>query len=120
MPRLGTKARIATDLRKAGRQRSIEARATQLHQALRQPQLRQPAEVEQARGIHALTLLASLNAECASVEKLGDTMSAAFAQHPDYDIITSFPGLSDRTGARILAEIGDDRRRFSDARALKA
>ncbi|GAA3510982.1 transposase [Streptosporangium album] len=35
-------------------------------------------------------------------------------------IITSFPGLADLTGARVLAEIGDDRDRFADARALKA
>ena len=41
-------------------------------------------------------------------------------QHPDYAIITSFPGLADSTGARVLAEIGDDRARFTDARALKA
>jgi transposase len=32
----------------------------------------------------------------------------------------SFPGLADSTGARVLAEIGDDRARFADARALKA
>ena len=32
----------------------------------------------------------------------------------------SFPGLGDSTGARVLAEIGDDRGRFTDARALKA
>ncbi len=30
------------------------------------------------------------------------------------------PGLADVTGARVLAEIGDDRARFADARALKA
>ncbi len=35
-------------------------------------------------------------------------------------MITSFPGLADSTGARVLAEIGDDRSRFADARALKA
>jgi transposase len=35
-------------------------------------------------------------------------------------VITSFPGLAEITRARILAEIGDDRFRFTDARALKA
>jgi transposase len=43
-----------------------------------------------------------------------------FQTHPDYAIIVSFPGLADSTGARMLAEIGDDRTRFTDARALKA
>jgi hypothetical protein len=31
--------------------------------------------------------------------------------HPDYAIITSFPGLGDSTGARVRAEISDDRTR---------
>jgi hypothetical protein len=45
---------------------------------------------------------------------------AAFAAHPDATIIASFPGIGAPTGARILAEIGDDRSRFADARGLKA
>ncbi len=35
-------------------------------------------------------------------------------------MILSFPGLGIQLGARILAEIGDDRKRFADARGLKA
>jgi transposase len=41
-------------------------------------------------------------------------------QHPDAGIITSFPGIGALTGTRVLAEIGDDRSRFQDARGLKA
>ncbi|MPY80175.1 MAG: IS110 family transposase [Actinophytocola sp.] len=115
-----SKARIATALRRAGRKRRIEATATELHAALRQPQLHQPELVEQAMGRQALALLATLNAECTNVDELAEQTAAAFAQHPDYAIITSFPGLADATGARVLAEIGDDRARFADARALKA
>ena len=33
----------------------------------------------------------------------------AFRAHPDHEIITSFPGLTELTGERVLAEIGDDR-----------
>ena len=54
------------------------------------------------------------------VEDLGQAAAESFQQHPDHAIITSFPGLADSTGARVLAELGDDRARFSDARALKA
>jgi transposase len=35
-------------------------------------------------------------------------------------VILSFPGLGVQLGARVLAEIGDDRPRFADARGLKA
>ena len=71
-------------------------------------------------GAQALRLLATLNTECDSVDQLGDAVAEAFATHPDYKIITSFTGLGDLTGARVLAEIGDDRGRFADARSLKA
>ena len=94
--------------------------AATIQQQLRLPQLRHPALVEDAFGIQALAVLATLDAECASVERLGQATSAAFTQHPDHRVITSFVGLGDLTGARLLAEIGDDRTRFADARALKA
>jgi transposase len=115
-----TTTRIAASLRRAGRQRGIDALAAQIRQALREPQLRQPALIEQAMGVQAIALLATLNAECASVDQLAVTLADAFAQHADHAIITSFPGLGDVTGARVLAEIGNDRTRFTDARALKA
>lgn len=113
-------ARIAGALRRAGRQRGIDALAERIRQALRAEQLRQPPLVEQAMGRHALALLATLNTECANAEQLTAAASEAFRTHPDHEIITSFPGLTDLTGARVLAEIGDDRARFADARALKA
>jgi len=43
----------------------------------------------------------------------------ACAQYPDAEIIVSFPRLGTQPGARMLAEIGDDRTRFADARGLR-
>lgn len=71
-------------------------------------------------GAQSLALLAALNVECASVDQLAEAASEAFRQHRDHEIVTSFPGLADVTGARVLAEIGDDRTRFAYARASKA
>jgi transposase len=56
---------------------------------------------------------------CAAAEDLERAVTE-FYLHPDAGIITSFPGLGALTGARVLAEIGDDRSRFSDAKGLKA
>jgi transposase len=56
----------------------------------------------------------------ASVDQLAAALTEAFRQHPDYQIITSFPGLADVSGAIVFAEIGDDKDRFSDDRALQA
>jgi transposase len=55
-----------------------------------------------------------------NLDELERALGEAFAQHPDAAIITSFPGLGTVLGARILGEIGDDRSRFADAKALKA
>lgn len=113
-------ARIETALRRAGRVRGIKESAAELHAILHRPHLRQDPLVEQAMGIQALRLLATLDAECVSVDQLAEACLEAFRQHPDYEVITSFPGLADLSGARVLAEIGDDRARFADARCLKA
>jgi len=68
-------------------------------------------------GKQTLALLAALKTACTSVNDLGLAAAELFQTHPDYAIIT---GLGDSTGARVRAEIGDDRARFADARALKA
>jgi transposase len=113
-------SRIAAALRRAGRSRGIAQAAAEIKAGLRKPQLRQPVLVENAMGMNARALLAVLDAACANVDGLGHASAELFQQHPDYAIITSFPGLADSTGVRVLAEIGDDRARFADARALKA
>lgn len=71
-------------------------------------------------GRQALACHRALDAAAASVTDLEQAMTESFGQHPDAEIITSFPGLGPVLGARVLAEIGDDRSRFQDARALKA
>jgi transposase len=107
-------------LKKAGRQRGIEAEVARLHVALRSSQMRQLPLVEDAMGHQALTLLRKLDAACTGADELAEAAVEAFEAHPDAEIITSFPGLGSLTGARVLAEIGDDRSRFADARALKS
>jgi len=113
-------SRIAAALRRAGRSRGIDQAAAEIKPELRKPQLRQPILVETVMGRNVLALLAVLDTACANVDELGQASAELFQRHPDYAIIMSLPGLADSTGARVLAEIGDDRTRFTDARALKA
>jgi transposase len=107
-------------LKKAGRIRGIDAEATRLRDAFRTQQMRQLPLVEQAMGRQTLALLRQLDAACASADELERAVTESFSPHPDAGIITSFPGLGPLTGARVLAEIGDDRSRFQDAKGLKA
>lgn len=115
-----SQARVETALRRGGRQRRISTLAAHVVTALRVPQLRQDPLVEQAMRAETLALLGVLDAACQAVDDLAAQLGAAFRAHPDYVIITSFPGLADVSGAIVLAEIGDDRTRFADDRALQA
>jgi transposase len=115
-----TRARVEAALRRGGRTRNIPTITSGIVAALRIPQPRQAPLVEQAMRTQTLALLGVLNAICDSVDQLGTALVAAFQQHPDYAIITSFPGLADISGAILLGEIGDDRARFADDRALQA
>ncbi|MGH3288951.1 MAG: IS110 family transposase [Streptosporangiaceae bacterium] len=107
-------------LKKAGRTRSIDAEATRLREVFRAPQMRQLPLAGQAMGRQSLALPGQLNAACAAADDLEHAVTESFNQHPDAGIITSFPGLGPLTGARVLAETGDDRSRFADAKGLKA
>ncbi|SCF20601.1 Transposase IS116/IS110/IS902 family protein [Micromonospora viridifaciens] len=112
--------RLAELLRQSGRQRGVAAEAARLRQVFTAEYLRQPPLVEKAMGRQALALLRALDAACVSADELATAAEKAFDKHPDAEIITSFAGLGRLTGARVLAEIGDDRSRFADAKAVKA
>ena len=55
-------------------------------------------------GRQAVALLAMLDAARAGADDLAHSAAEEFRKHPDYAVITSFPGLADLTGARVLAE----------------
>jgi transposase len=113
-------ARLGSVLRKAGRQRNVEAWAKRLRIIFTSDYLHQPPAVERAMGRQTLALVMQLDAACRAAADLAEAAGAAFAEHPDAEILTSFPGIGPVTGARVLGEIGDDRARFPDARGLKA
>jgi transposase len=121
-PELGrhlSRSKIAAALRRAGRQRNVEARAEQIQGALRSEQLRASASLERTYGVitHSLVeLIAGLNTQIAELEQ---GLHEAFEQHPDAEIILSLPGLGSTLGARVLGEFGDDRTRDVDARARR-
>ncbi len=115
-----TTAQLRRLLRCAGRQRNLDAWTKRLRASFHADQPRQLPLVEQAMGQQVLALLAQLQAACQAADDLAEATVAQFRRHPDYQIITSFPGLGELTGARVLAELGDDRSRFADARGVKA
>lgn len=115
-----TKAKLRRILETAGRQRNLDVWAERLHDEFAADQLRHAPQVEAAFGAQVSALVLQLTAAAAAAEQLLARSEQVFNEHPDAAIITSFPGLGDITGARVLAELGDDRTRFTTAKALKA
>jgi transposase len=115
-----TRTQLQAAMKRAGRQRRIEPEVERLRDVFRANWAHQPPLVEDALGKQMLALLGQLEAACKAAEDLAQAVEEAFPQHPDAEIILSFPGLGVQLGARVLAEIGDDRQRFADARGLKA
>ncbi|MFC9634353.1 IS110 family transposase [Streptomyces mirabilis] len=115
-----TRAQITSALKRSGRKRGVEADTERLREALRVDWARELPLVENALGKQMLALLGQLEAACIAADDLAKAVEEVFPQHPDADILLSFPGLGVQLGARVLAEIGDDHTRFADARGLKA
>jgi transposase len=121
-PELGRRlsaAQAAAALRRAGRQRGVEARAKEIAQALRTEQLNPPEELSGAYGVvvsSTAMVLAEMNRQ---LERLEGELASHLAAHPDAEIVRSQPGLGTILGARVLGEFGDDPDRYADARARK-
>jgi transposase len=121
-PELGrglSRSKIASALRRGGRQRNVETRAEEIQGALRGVQLEAPEVIARAHGLitrSAVTLIGAFNTEIAELE---GALSEHFEQHPDAKVVLSLPGLGTVLGARVLGEFGDDRTRFCDPKSRK-
>ena len=113
-----TTAQISAALKRA-RRHHIAAKASQIQAVLRAPHLGQPAIVTAAYAASARALIAVLATLNEQVTTLQGQVEAYFGQHPDAEIIMSQPGLGPVLGARVLAESGDDPRRYASAKARK-
>lgn len=115
-----TRTRLRALLMKAGRRRNLDAWIDRLYAIFHADVLHHPVQVEEAFGLAALAILKRLEAAVNAAADLQQATELVFQQHPAAAIITSFPGLGPLSGARVLAEIGDDPDRFETARDLKA
>jgi transposase len=112
-------SKIAAALRRAGRQRGIDASAERIQAALRAPQLEANPGVVSAYAAAVRSLVAVIDALVTQVEALRGEVEAGFGRHPDAEIYLSQPGLGPILGARALAEFGDDPHRYADAKGRK-
>ena len=63
-----------------------------------------------------MRLISGLNEQVTDLER---EIESSFEDHSDAKILRSLPGLGIVLGARVLAEFGDDRTRYVDAKARR-
>lgn len=114
-----SRSKIASALRRGGRQLNIDTRAVKIQTALRSDQLAQPATVTDAYGAIVASLTQVIAAHNRQIAELESVLDEHFGRHPDAAILLSLPGLGVVTGARVLGEFGDDPNRYADAKARR-
>jgi transposase len=114
-----SRSKIASALRRGGRQRRIDNRAVEIQDALRTEQLATPPIVADAMGTVVASLVRIIGELNIQIDELETVLADHFETHPDAKIIRSLPGLGMILGARVLAEFGDDPNRFTDAKCRK-
>ena len=81
----------------------------------------QAAELEaETRGQLVRSLVAVLRPVVAQIRELDGLIAGHLAQHPDGELIQSFPRTGTINAAQILAELGEDRLRFATETQLAA
>lgn len=121
-PELGrvlSRSKIAAALRRGGRQRRIDERASEIQAALRAPQLAAPAALSTAMGTSVSASVAVIATMAAQIAELARQLEAGFEQHPDAEVVRSLPGLGTILGARVLGEFGDEPNRYATAKSRK-
>jgi len=113
-----TAAQISAALKRA-RRRDVPTRTQAVNDALRGPQLAQPAAVTAAYAAAVQAAAAVLTTLNEQIRQLEARVEAHFLQHPDAEIYLSQPGIGTVNGARVLAEFGDAPGRYASARARK-
>jgi len=96
-----------------------EAKAQEIAQQLSQPQFFAEPFTVRARSRMMLTLVDHLLSLRAQIAEYQEAIDDLFAQHPDSGIFKSLPGSGEKTGPRLLSEIGDNRSRYSSADSLQ-
>lgn len=114
-----SRSRLVSVLRKAGRQRNLQTRADQIAAVLGAEHLGLSEALTEAYGVSVRSLVTVLTTMVEQATALEGEVDRCFGRHPDAEIITSQPGLGVVLGARVLAEFGDDKDRYADAKARR-
>ena len=89
-------------------------------QTLHEPHLTANAIMTRTKSRLMLALVSQLLPLVEQIAAYDKEIDTLFLTHPDHEIFQSLPRAGKRLAPRLLAEIGDDRARYTDAASLQA
>ncbi len=114
-----SREQIALTLKQAGHT-SAEKAAPKIFEALHQPQLKASDIATRTKSRLMLAVVAQLLPLVEQIAEYDKEIEQLFLSHADSEIFSSLPRAGKRLAPRLLAEIGDDRKRYADATRLQA
>ena len=114
-----TPVQVVQVLKAAGHP-TAEKVAPKISQALHQPQLLADAVTTSTKSRLLLVLVGQLLPLIEQIAAYDKDIEALFLTHPDSALFASLPRAGQRLAPRLLAELGEDRARYQDARSLQA
>ena len=110
---------ITQVLKKAGHPNPLGV-APKIVERLQQPHLQADAVITRTKSRLMLALVGQLLPLLAQIAQYDKEIATLFLTHEDHEIFESLPRAGQRLAPRLLAEIGDDRKRYQDASSLQA
>src|SRR5579875_1759119 len=93
---------------------------TRFHETLSQPHLTANAITTRTKSRLALALIAQLLPLLEQIAAYEKEIERLFLTHEDHALFESLPGAGKRLAPRLLAELGDDRSRYTDCTQIQA
>src|SRR5260370_9371287 len=94
--------------------------AATIFERLHQPHLQDDAVITLTKSRLMLVLVSQLLPLIEQIAQYDKEIATLFLTHEDHEIFESLPRAGKRLAPRLLAEIGDDRKRYQDASSLQA
>jgi len=96
-----------------------EEKAREIHKKLSRPQIFVEDFTVRAKSRLLITLVGQLKALITQLDEYQREIAKLFNEHPDCPVFKSLPGSGPKNGPRLLAEMGDNRQRYSKAKNVQ-
>src|SRR5579863_42401 len=110
---------LTQTLAQAGHSTALQV-APKIYETLHQPQLAADNVTVRTKSRLMLALVAQLLPLLEQIAAYDKEISALFLKHEDNEVFHSLPGAGKRLAPRLLAEWGDDRKRYVDTSSIQA